>query len=71
MEDQVSYQNPLGMIKTIKSIVVCPTCKGEGSVQSRKFFGHTEGWVPVNHTCPTGEGRRNLRRITQVSYEKL
>lgn len=71
MEDQPLYQKPPGLNKIIKSIVVCPKCKGEGLVQSRKFYGHTDGWVPVNHTCPICEGRRNLKRIVTITFEKL
>lgn len=71
MENQEEYQKHQEFNKTIISVVVCPRCKGEGTIKSLKSYGNTESWVPVNQTCPACYGRRNLRRTITMTYEKL
>jgi len=70
MEGQAPYNQTMS-VKTIRQVVVCPECKGEGIIQTQKFYGHTEGYIPVNRSCPACHGRRLLKRITTVTYERI
>jgi DnaJ-class molecular chaperone len=54
--------------KTLSKIIICPTCQGEGEIKVGNLVEHH------NHdtdTCPDCRGKRNVRRIVTIKYEKL
>jgi len=54
--------------KTIPKTIVCPTCKGEGTVKVgnlREMHNHD------TDTCPDCWGKRVMRRIVKIEYQKI
>jgi len=54
--------------KTLKKIIICPTCQGEGTIKVgnlREMHNHDI------EPCPDCQGKRNVRRIVTIKYERL
>jgi DnaJ-class molecular chaperone len=60
-----------GLTRTHRNNVVCPYCKGKGTIEQRKFYGHTEGWMPSYHRCGVCDGTKVLERIVRIEYRKI
>lgn len=71
MEDPAIYQTVLGLHTKTKHIVTCRYCQGSGTVERRKFFGHTDGWIPSNHVCGVCNGKRVLERTIEITYKEI
>ena len=53
---------------TLRKNVVCSTCKGEGTIKAgnlREMHNHD---VEI---CPDCDGKRMLRRIVTIQFEKI
>lgn len=54
--------------KTLRKIIVCPTCQGEGTIKVgnlREMHNHD------TEPCTDCDGKGKLRRIVRVTYQKL
>ena len=71
MEDPAKYETVSGLSKTHRKKVACPYCKGEGIIEQRKFYGHTDGWTLSNHKCGVCNGSRVLERIITIDYKNV
>lgn len=71
MEDPAIYQTLLGLYTKKKQIVTCRYCKGKGTIEQRKHFGHTDGWAIEHHLCGVCKGRRVLERTVEVTFREV
>ncbi len=71
MEDQAVYEKTSALTRTYRKNVICPECKGEGTIEQRKFYGHTEGWYHINTRCELCNGSRVIGRIVTVKYKPI
>ena len=71
MEDPAIYETVLGLHSKQKQIVTCKYCKGAGTVEQRKHYGHTDGWTITNHVCGVCKGKRVLERTVEVTYREV
>jgi DnaJ-class molecular chaperone len=71
MEDPAIYQTILGLHTKTKKIVTCRYCQGKGTIEQRKFFGHTDGWTIEHHQCGVCKGRRVLEMTVEVTFREV
>jgi DnaJ-class molecular chaperone len=71
MEDSEKYQTISALSKTDVKRVICPYCRGEGLIEQKKFYGHTDGWIPSYHKCGICNGARILERKVTIEYKPI
>ena len=53
------------------TIVVCPKCKGEGTVEVFAYQNHSEGTVYNTEPCPLCKGDRVVYEIIRIEHKPI